>query len=219
MRWLKEHGLGIVDTLSGVSAFVLAYLSFYGMTGEDFPQFAPQTVVQLTTEHIGVVYVATILLLLWFSYRLFLRIRRRYGWLSKSEIRRHDEEFQSFFAKCPYWIKVFLKTVQDKDPVYSEANSAYFESYSQFLLQFIDYKTVGGSTWQYRMLDDAREYFDKHPDLLGDVAEEEVRRHALRSDERVIARMSTEFDWWYFSDADYIEPIVWSGSSNPFLLR
>ena len=130
-----------------------------------------------------------------------------------------DEEFQSMFAKCPYWIKVFLKTILDKGTAYSEADSFYIENYSQFLLQFIDYKTVSENTWQYTMNDDAKGYFQTHPQLLEDVTDKEVHQHARRSDERVFARMSTEFYWWYYSDDDYIEPIAWSDPANPLMPR
>ena len=46
MDWLKEYGLAIIDTLVGLAGLFLAYLAFYGFTGDDFPQFSPQPVVQ-----------------------------------------------------------------------------------------------------------------------------------------------------------------------------
>ena len=69
------------------------------------------------------------------------------------------------------------------------------------------------------MNDDAKGYFQTHPQLLEDVTDKEVHQHARRSDERVFARMSTEFYWWYYSDDDYIEPIAWSDPANPLMPR
>ncbi len=219
MNWLKEHALAIVDTLAGLAGLLLAYLAFYGLTGDDFPQFGPEPVAQFITDNKGAIYILAAALVLWSLFRLIRRAWMKTGELSRADKKRIDEDFQSIFAKCPYWIKVFLKTVQFKDAAYSDANSFYFENYLEFLLQFVDYKTVSGNVWQYSMSDDAKRYFDNHPQLLSGVTDEEVRRHARRKDERVVAHTGTEFYWWYYSDEDYIEPIAWSDSSNPFTIR
>lgn len=219
MNWLKEHALAIVDTLVGLAGLFLAYLAFYGFTGDDFPQFGPHPVAQFIADNKGAICILAAVLVLWSSFRLIRHTWMKAGKLSRADKERIDEDFQSMFAKCPYWIKVFLKTVQVKNTAYSDANSFYFENYSQFLLQFVDYKTVSGNVWQYSMLNDAKSYFDNHPQLLGDVTYEEVRHHARRKDERVVAHTSTEFYWWYYSDEDYIEPIAWSDTSNPFMRR
>lgn len=219
MNWLKEHALAILDTLVGLTGLFLAYLAFYGFTGDDFPQFGPRPVAQFIADDKGVICILAAVFVLWSSFCLIRHTWMKAGKLSRADKERIDEDFQSMFAKCPYWIKVFLKTVQVKNTAYSDANSFYFENYSQFLLQFVDYKTVSGNVWQYSMLNDAKSYFDNHPQLLGDVTDEEVRHHARRKDERVVAHTSTEFYWWYYSDEDYIEPIAWSDTSNPFMRR
>ena len=170
-------------------------------------------------SHVNILYFIATLLIVWGVARIVRRLWKKSGRLSRAERVQIDKDYQSAFQKCPYWIKVFLKTVQDKNTAYSDANSYHFENYSQFLLQFVDYKTVSDSTWQYSMRDEAKKYFEAHPQLLADVTEEEIRRHARRTDERIVAHMSTELYWWYYSDDDYIEPIAWSDSSNPFMLH
>lgn len=211
MNWLKEHIIELIDLAITIFGLALPHLGDI--------QIDAQPVFGFLAGHSALLWFIGIVLAVLGICRLVLRRWRKSGRLSKADRKRMDVEFQSMFAKCPYWIKVFLKTILDKGTAYSEADSFYIENYSQFLLQFIDYKTVSGNTWQYTMNDDAKGYFQTHPQLLEDVTDEEVHQHARRSDERVFAHMSTEFYWWYYSDDDYIEPIAWSDPANPLMPR
>lgn len=122
------------------------------------------------------------------------------------------------FNRCPYWIRVFLKTLLDKEIAYSDANDTYFNAYSEFILQFVDYKCVRNNAWQFCMKQSAREYFAANPQVFDDITDEEIRQHARRTDQRLyIAHFSTEFYWWYYSDDDYIEPKALA--DNPFFMR
>lgn len=211
MNWLKEHIIELIDLAITIFGLALPHLGDI--------QIDAQPVFGFLAGHSTLLWFIGIVLAVLGICRLVLRRWKKSGRLSKADRKRMDEEFQSMFAKCPYWIKVFLKTILDKGTAYSEADSFYIENYSQFLLQFIDYKTVSENTWQYTMNDDAKGYFQTHPQLLEDVTDKEVHQHARRSDERVFARMSTEFYWWYYSDDDYIEPIAWSDPANPLMPR
>ena len=211
MNWLNEHIIELIDLAITIFGLALPHLGDI--------EIDARPVFRFLAGHSALLWFIGIALAILGICHLVLRRWKKSGHLSRADRRRMDEEFQSMFAKCPYWIKVFLKTVLDKGTAYSEADSFYFENYSHFLLRFIDYKTVSGNTWQYTMLDDAKEYFKANPQLLSDVSENEVHQHARKTNERYIAHMGTEFYWWYYSDDDFIEPIMWTNSSNPFTLH
>jgi hypothetical protein len=105
-------------------------------------------------------------------------------------------------VKCPYWIKVFLKGTLEKGAVFSDSDSFYFESNSEFILQFLDYKTVGENTLQFSMRKEARLYFSEHTELLADVKEDDIKQHARRSDGTRVTYSLRDLNWWYYSDED-----------------
>ena len=167
--------IGIITTIIGVCIELLTY---FGIKSNQ--------VTDILRYHAYVLYGLAALLIIWGIARICKRLLQRSGHSSHSKRDHLDDEFRSSFARCPYWIKVFLKTILDKGTAYSDANDSQFESYSQLLLQFIDYKTINNSVWQYFMRSEAKTYFLTHIELLGDVTDEEVRQHTLRSSVRYI---------------------------------
>lgn len=122
-------------------------------------------------------------------------------------IRKKTKRTENPFNGCPYWIRVFLKAVLEKDAVYSDADDAHFQQYSEFILQFVDCRNSRNNTWQFRIKPKAREYFITNPQCFDDVTDDEIQQHARKTDRSTdpIDRFSTEFDWWYYSNEDYIE--------------
>ena len=130
MNWLKEHIIELIDLAITIFGLALPHLGDI--------QIDAQPVFGFLAGHSTLLWFLGIVLAVLGICRMVLRRWKKSGRLSKADRKRMDEEFQRLFAKCPYWIKVFLKTILDKGTAYSGADSFYIENYSQFLLQFID---------------------------------------------------------------------------------
>lgn len=192
MNWIKEH---IIEAIG----LLIALLTYF--------EVGPNELVNALSGINFVFYIIAGALIGWGACRTFHGIRFKRKRISRREAREREEQFKADFGKCPYWIKVFLKTVLDKEEVFARAGDFNFENYAQFILQFVDYKTVGRDEWQFGMDEETRRYFKKNGQLLADVKDEDIHRHARKTEGmRFITSFSQEFDWWYYSDEDYIEP-------------
>lgn len=191
----KAHVYNTVQAVATVLSLLLSALSYF--------QVGPNELLAFLNSFSFLIYAVAVALVILGAWRIAVHICRKKQIRSKTKCT--DEDFQYAFSKCPYWIKVFLKTLLVKETAYSDANDFYFENYADFLLQFVDYKTVGRNTRQYSLLPHARHYFITNHQLLDDVTEDEVCRHARKPDDYVLAHMSTEFYWWYYSEEDHID--------------
>lgn len=201
MAWIKEHILELLG-------LVVAVLTYF--------KIGPEEAVEALSDFNFVLYIIAGMLIGWGASRAFYGGIGKRKRISRKEVREAEEQFQTDFCKCPYWIKVFLKTVLEKEEVFSKANEYSFETYSRFLLRFVDYKTVGPDEWQFSMSNETRNYFETNSQLLADVKEEDVRCHARKAEGlRYISIFSQDFNWWYYSDEDYMEPVA-SGPSSLF---
>lgn len=199
MRRIKDH---IVDHIIAILGLIIAGLNYF--------KVGPEKVVQALSSVSFVFYILAGVLIGWGACRIFYDMKFKRKGMSRKEARAAEEQFQSDFAKYPYWVKVFFKAILEKEDVFSKANDSIFEMNQEFFLQFVDYKTVGHNDWQFSMSKENKEYFEKNPQLLADVKDEDIRSHARKTGDMYYTHnpfhnLDRGFDWWYFSDDDYVE--------------
>ena len=188
VKWFKEHVLEAVGTL-------FAVLTYFNI--------GPVKLVKVLDSFRFLIYITCGVLIGWGACRTWYGFGRRSRKPSEAELIERERQFQEGFVKAPYWIKAFIKTVLDKGAVYTEADSFYFENYSDFILQFLSYRTVGDEMWQFTMREDAKEYFSANPGLLIDVKDEDIERHARKKGMRAYRPYCANgLDWWYYSESD-----------------
>ena len=199
LKLIKDNLLGVIGLAISLVGLAVELLNYF--------QIGPDELIKCLSIYSFLLFILSGFLIGWCVCRNYYCFVGRTRKPSQAELQQKDNEFRTSFAKCPYWMKVFLKAVLDKETAFSEPQSLMFNEDLSFLFQFVDYTTVGDQTWRYSMPEDMQEYFKAHSELLSDVKEVDIKQHARKTnaDSRIIS-FGSRFDWWYYSDEDYIEP-------------
>ena len=112
------------------------------------------------------------------------------------------DEFAEQFGTTPYELKAFLKTVLDKGAAYRRTDDYLrWESYLDYLSNFVTTQTIRNGISKYEMKADARKLFMDNPNLLAVVIDDDVKEKAIGGTEGVLPNyFSNRFYWWYYSD-------------------
>lgn len=213
MKWIRKHNIELGLFISG-AGLTLSVLSYLGI----MPTAIGSTILAASSYLIPILFLLVGLFIGLYVYRIHYKYPKNSNsyYFTEEGIQGNDKAFQDDFAKCPFWIKVFLKTILEKGSVYADAKNYSYEDCLNYLLYFVTYKTVKNDIWCFSMRTKYIEYFESNPHLLDDVSEDMIKQNAKKYNDHTIDHFSSwraELHWWYYSDEDYIEPKVFEGSN------
>lgn len=186
MNWIKEHFIEAIG-------LVIALLTFFGVQPSDIAiklDFLP-----------ALLYVIAGALIGWGLCQAFYGIRLRFNGVNGGH-RMTIDEFCEQFDTTPYELKAFLKTVLDKGAAYRRTDDYFgWESYLDYLSNFVTAQTIRNGISKYEMKEDARQLFTENPRLLSVVADADVDNRAIGGAEGTQPSYTSDrFYWWYYSD-------------------
>lgn len=186
MNWIKEHFIEAIG-------LIIALLTFFGIQPTD-------TAIELDFLP-ALLYVIASALIGWGFCRAFYGTRLRFTNINNGHHMTIDE-FSEQFDSTPYELKVFLKTVLDKGAAYRRTDDYLgWESYLDYLSNFVTAQTIRNGISKYEMKEDARRLFTENPRLLSVVADDDVESKAIGGSEGIQpSYFSDRFYWWYYSD-------------------
>lgn len=113
-----------------------------------------------------------------------------------------EEDIRESFRSAPFEIKVFLKAILDYQTAYREANDYVWDCWSESLALFVVATNIRNGICRCTLRESARLQFERMPELLADVADSDVRTHAVRGTEGVKPQIMSigELIWWFYTD-------------------
>ena len=113
-----------------------------------------------------------------------------------------EEDIRESFCTAPFEIKVFLKAILDYQAAYRGANDHAWDCWSQSLAPFVVSTNIRNDISRCTLRKSARLQFERMPELLADVADADVRAHAVRGTEGVKPQIMSidKPTWWYYTD-------------------
>ena len=121
-----------------------------------------------------------------------------------AEIASIIEQNRQTIMGFPFWIKVLLKGVIEKEEAYcTESDKCrWIDPEPQLFSQFIIFEMVDKDIWKMISKTEMINFFSENKDLLACVGEEHMQKHARKANSNTMQFHSAEFYWWWIIGND-----------------